>query len=132
MSISISTLTQTDFLNICRCKRSTMDSWLNTMRPRQKMEFRRNIQIALVHYAKGKPSLSPTEGTLLDRELNSHQIQFRAMSVLKHIERNCRNEYIKIMMREIAKRYPHLSENKAKLKSLAKQKWERFCSKTSY
>lgn len=133
-----SRLSEGDFIRICGMKTEQLNSFLAQVSFRNRMELRRDIQIALARYAKGKPILNVLEGEIVHlnerREVvsNAHAIQIRAVKICEFIEKNVRDAYTEKMKMLVIQRYPEFSKNPQKVKSLAKRKWQKFCAKLSY
>lgn len=127
---AISTLALGEFIGLCKMNRAMVDRILTRLTFPQQMNLRRQIQIALARFAKGKPALVADGGDILT--LDSHEIQLRALALCQHIERRVRDAYLREMSPMIIMRYPEFAKNPQKVKSLAKEKWSRFCVKNSY
>ena len=138
MAISVSSLSEKDLFSLCLMNQAQIDRLLNKMSFRSQMELRRDVQIALTHYAKGKPILNAQYGdkVYLDEKRTptefKHAIQFRATALQRYIEKRCRNFYMAQMRNQIIMAYPCFANNPQKIKSLIKQKWLKFCKKFSY
>jgi len=132
MALSVSKLSLGELVWLTRLKRDGLESVLSRMNFTQMMEFRKEIQIALTHFAKGKPALSATQGDILNPADFTHAVQWKALGLCKYIERKVRNAYLATMRPMIIMRYPEFAKNPQKVKSLTLQKWEKFCKKHSY
>lgn len=84
------------------------------------MNMRRNMQVALSKYSKGKSTVD--------------RIQKKALWVTEMIARWCGQYYKQWALRELIKGKPDLAkhENKQKLKGLTNEAWERYIRKMSY
>lgn len=127
---AVSRLTESEFIAICRMTKPEILRILWPMTFPQQMMLRRDIQISLARYSKGKPVLVAAGGEVA--RVESHDIQLRALSLCQLIERRVRNAYLPAMTSKIILRYPYVAKNPQKVKSLAKAKWSRFCVKHSY
>lgn len=133
MPIAISALTQTEFINICQMRTRDLETKiLSRLSYKKCMEFRRELQVSLTEFARGKPILNLDTGDVFDVNRYSHEIQYRALQHINYIEGKVRNAYINSMRPKIIMSYPEFAKNPAKVKSLAKMKWNKFCAKLSY
>ena len=135
MVISISSLTQSEFLNIVGWNKAMLNRLLDKMSYKQQLYLRKDIQIALTHYSKGKPVLNAISGDKVEILPNGvvvrgpHEVQIRAIKICQHIERRLRANYMRDMKYKIALKYPEFFKNPQKLKSLAKRQFEKFLKK---
>jgi hypothetical protein len=126
-----STLTEAEFIAVCRLSKSGLARALRGMTVLQALEFRRNVQIALTRFSKGKPVLSVTEGAPV-RIGDPSELQFRALAVCKVIERWSREVYMRDKTLDLIRWNTELAKNPKAVKNMLKEKWERFIKTRSY
>lgn len=130
MPISISSISQSELITLVNSKRVDIDRILIYMTDNRRLDFAKQVQIALTHFAKGKPTLSASDGDVLDGGNPSHSIQWKAIQLLKYLERVCRGSYLRIMRPMIAQKYPYWTEDKVKQE--AKRKFLKYWRKQTY
>jgi hypothetical protein len=130
----VSMLSEAEFINLVMMK--WVDFFNMVLRhktPRGMMELRRQMQIACVAFAKGKPRLTMTnDGTPLNLRLLSHVVQERWIAFNNGIEKVARGLYFQQMIPKIMRVYPESMKRPGDSEKKAQMKWDRFLKKFGY
>ena len=102
---------------VIQWRMSDLARWCTNHSFQHAMYLKNEMQRALAYYAKGK---------------KVDAVQEKAIAIIAKLEKWCRTAFVDREMIRICTGDPKMVYNSKKVKSLARQAWERYNSKESY